>query len=76
MAHNGGMAKVRVYRVKVYDIKTDDEILSRRMATREGVAIMRGTPIESTETEIDDSQLERGEQWTPRDFKLEEDSPM
>jgi hypothetical protein len=38
------------------------------MATREGVAIMNGKIIEGTEVEIDDSQLEDSEQWTPRNF--------
>jgi hypothetical protein len=38
------------------------------MATREGVAIMKGKIIEETEIEIDGSQLEDGEKWTPRNF--------
>jgi hypothetical protein len=63
------MPRVRVYRVTVYDPETDKKFLSRRMATRDGAAIMHGTIIEDTEIEIDESQLERGEQWTPMDFK-------
>jgi hypothetical protein len=62
------MAKVKVYKVKVYDVTTDQQIISRRMATSDGTAIMRGIVVDGTETEIDESQLEPGEQWTPRDF--------
>ena len=62
------MKKVTVYKVKVYDIYKDEPVLSRRMATREGAAIMKGDVIENTATEIDASQLEPGENWTPRDF--------
>jgi hypothetical protein len=57
--------KVKVYKVKVYVIGTDQSPLSRRMATREGAVLMGGEAIEDTEIEIDDSQLEPGEQWTP-----------
>ena len=57
-----------MYRVKVYDPTNDQWSISPRLATREGVAIMNGKIIEGTETEIDDSQLEEREQWTPGDF--------
>jgi hypothetical protein len=69
IVHYSGMSKVKVYRVKAYDVSTDQQVESRRMATREGAAAMHGMIIESTETEIDDAQLEPGEQWTPIDFK-------
>ncbi len=62
------MATVKVYRVRVYDAVSDQWSISPRMATREGVAIMNGKIIAGTEAEIDASQLEDGEQWTPRDF--------
>jgi len=42
----GKMAKVTVYNVKVYDISTDEQKISRRMATLEGAAKMQGTVIE------------------------------
>jgi hypothetical protein len=67
-SYNIGMAKVKVYRVKVHDPVSDQWAISPRMVTREGVAIMTGKIIEGTEIEIDDSQLEDGEQWTPRNF--------
>ena len=67
--YNIGMAKIKVYRVKVYDGNSDEWSVSPRMATREGVAIMHGKIIEESETEIDDSVLEYGEQWTPRYFR-------
>lgn len=62
------MAKVKVYRVRVYDPVSDQWPISTRMATREGVAIMNGKAIQETETDIDYSQLEDGEKWTPRNF--------
>jgi hypothetical protein len=63
------MAKVKVYRVTLYNVVTDEKIISRRMATRAGAVLMRGNVIEDTETEIDASQLELGEDWTPLDFR-------
>lgn len=63
-----GMAKVVVYRVKKYDILSDGYKSSRRMATREGARIMCAEVIEGTESEIDDSELESGEQWTLQGF--------
>ena len=62
------MPKIKVYRVKVYNSLTDEFVVSRRMATREGAAIMKGVVLDSTEVEIDASQLEPGENWTPKDF--------
>jgi hypothetical protein len=62
------MDKVTVYKVKVYDIYKDELALSRRRAIREGAAIMKGDVIANRATEIDASQLDPGENWTPRDF--------
>ena len=62
------MAMVKVYRVKVYDIITDEYKISQRFATRDGARRMCGVVIEATEIEIDASRLERGEQWTPKGF--------
>jgi hypothetical protein len=74
MLHNCAMANVKVYKVRVYDISTDQQCVSRRMATPEGAAIMRGAIIEGTEAEIDESDLERGEKWTPIGFQPQESS--
>ena len=63
------MANVKVYRVWLYNVMTDQKIISRRMATRTGAARMGGEVIENTECEIDASQLELGEDWTPLDFR-------
>lgn len=63
------MAKVTVYKVQVYNIMTDQSVLSRRMATREGAEIMKGKVIENTAVEIDETQIEPGEEWTPIDFR-------
>ena len=62
------MPKVTVYKVKLYDGIRDESIVSRRMATEKGAAIMGGVIIPETATEIDAEQLERGEEWTERDF--------
>ena len=63
------MARVKVYRVSLYNMMTDEKIISRRMATRTGAARMGGEVIESTESEVDALQLELGEDWTPMDFR-------
>jgi hypothetical protein len=39
------------------------------MATREGATIMKGEIIDNTAVEIDETQLESGEKWTPIDFR-------
>jgi hypothetical protein len=62
------MPKVTVYKVKLYNVVTDATLISRRMATREGATRMRGDIVEDTALEIDASQLEPGEEWTPRGF--------
>jgi hypothetical protein len=64
------MAKVTVYKVKKYDIESDEFRTSRRMATREGAQLMGAMIIEHTAREIDECELEHGEQWTRRDFGL------
>ena len=62
------MGKVIVYRVRFYDISTDGWSTSRRMATAKGADIMGGEIIESSKLETDVSELEAGEEWTPRDY--------
>jgi hypothetical protein len=64
------VAKVKIYRVKGYNINTDKFVLSRHMATRERAASMKGEILEDTEVTIDKSRLEPGEEWTPIDFKF------
>jgi hypothetical protein len=63
------MAKVKVYKVKLYNVVMDQYVVSRRMATREGAARMKGEVLENTEILIDESRLEAGEQWTAIDFE-------
>lgn len=62
------MANVTVYKVQLYDVTTDNFLISRRMATVEGAEIMGGHILKDTAVEIDSSQLESGEQWTSRGF--------
>jgi hypothetical protein len=68
------MAKVTVFNFRVYDINRDESITSRRMATRPGIESIGGVIIEGSGVEIDETQLEPGEQWTKRDFKPSEHS--
>jgi len=60
--------RVKVYKVRMYNAATDETIISRRMATSTGAAIMHGDILPATEVLIHSEQLERGEQWTERDF--------
>jgi hypothetical protein len=60
--------KITVYQIKLYDATADVRRISRRMATPEGAAIMRGDITNATVLEIDEALFEPGEQWTPRDF--------
>jgi hypothetical protein len=61
--------KVTVYKVKIYNYLTDEFVIFRRMATRSGAAAMRGVVLEETGIDVDSSQLEPGEDWTPKDYK-------
>jgi hypothetical protein len=62
------METITVYKVRLYDTRNDESLTSRRMATVQGAAMMGGWIIDGTGIEIDPSQLERGMQWTARDF--------
>ncbi|MFW8587526.1 hypothetical protein ACOJBM_29445 [Rhizobium beringeri] len=59
------MAKITVYRVRRYDITTDNYIDSRRLMTEKGARMICGEIIRSTAVEIDEEDLESGEEWTP-----------
>lgn len=61
--------KVTVYKVLVYDIQQDAPRLSRRMATEAGAKKMNGEILSETAILIEAEDLERGEQWTLRDYK-------
>ena len=60
------MAKVVVYRYRVYDAREDDCAISTRMATRAKIKQIREEIIPGTKTEIDDKHLEGG--WTVKGF--------
>ncbi|MCA1458928.1 hypothetical protein I6F35_38390 [Bradyrhizobium sp. BRP22] len=62
------MARTTVYKVKLYNIATDEVIISRRVATYEGAAKMGGWTVEGTGHVVDLADVEPGEEWTPRDF--------
>jgi hypothetical protein len=55
--------------VDLFDVMAGKILRSQRMAKRAGAIIMRGTIVENGAVEIDESELEKGEQWTPLDFK-------
>ena len=59
------MTAVIVYSFQAWDQSTGEYKLSRRMATREGIEMCKGKVLEDTAIEIDSSQLEREEEWTP-----------
>ena len=59
---------VTVFRVRKYDVRSDEWIVSRRYATATGAAIMGGQVMGATQIEIQVSELEHGEEWTPRGF--------
>ena len=63
------MAKVTVFRVQLYNVATDALLISRRMATPKGAEMMGGHVLENSAIEIDESELESSEQWTPRGFR-------
>lgn len=63
--------RVDVYKVRIYDAAIDDFRVSRRMATKVGAEIMRGEIIPESRVLIEADQLERGAQWTARDFQPE-----
>jgi hypothetical protein len=62
------MTKTTVHKVRIYDAKTDEMIVSRRYATPEGAETMGGTIIEGSAVVIDLTELEPGREWTQRDF--------
>ena len=62
------MARVTVYKVRLYDAVTDEPLISTRMATPKGAHMMGGDIVKGSGVDIDASQLEPGAQWTPRDF--------
>ena len=59
------MTAVIVYSFQAWDQSTGEYKLSRRMATREGIEMCKGEALEDSAIEIDSSQLEWGEEWTP-----------
>ncbi len=60
--------RVKVFKVKIYDVLSDEFRVSRRMATECGAERMRGQVIPNTEILINADDLELGEQWTKIDF--------
>jgi hypothetical protein len=68
------MTKVTVYRFTIYDITTDENRISKRMGTLEGIERVCGTPIEGTAVEIDASELDPEiVGLTPRDWRPRRD---
>ena len=62
------MARVTVYKVRLYDEVDEEALISTRMATPKGAHMMGGNIVEGSGVDIDASQLEPGAQWTQRGF--------
>lgn len=62
------MTQVTVYKVRMYDISTDEWTVSRRYATERGAEKMGAEIIAGSDLKVDVSDLEPGEEWTPRNF--------
>jgi hypothetical protein len=54
------MSRIKIYRYKILDAAKGAEVLSKRMATRDHIAMISGTPIESTELEVDSADAPNG----------------
>jgi hypothetical protein len=67
------MASVTVYKVKCFDVIRGEERILGCMATRSGARLLGDEfgIIEGSGIQIDASQLERGEPWTPLGFTRE-----
>ncbi len=48
-----------IYRFAMYDIARDDMVVSRRMATREAIAMVNGIILEDTGVLADPTDLDR-----------------
>ena len=60
------MPKVTVYRFRLYDIRSDQTIVSRRMGTSVAIERARGEPIDDSALEADVSELDPAEDgFTP-----------
>ncbi|MEJ0096371.1 MAG: hypothetical protein WDN46_24090 [Methylocella sp.] len=57
---------VKVFNVNVFDGMTSENLISSRMSEAEA---REWTIIEGSMVAIDESELEPGEQWTPRGFE-------
>jgi hypothetical protein len=69
------MGTVTVYRVELYDAANDAPKISRRWATRQGAETMCGMLLENTAAQIDETELESGNQWTALDFEPKSPGP-
>jgi hypothetical protein len=59
---------ITVYKVRIYNVQTDEFQISRRLATKAGAKMMGGDIVDGSDTDIDESRLEPGTQWTARGF--------
>ena len=64
------MAKVRIYRFKVYDIQHDEAVISKRWGTEKAIKeIACGQVLQETGVEVDDSLIHSDiEGFTERGF--------
>jgi hypothetical protein len=59
---------IEVFRVKIYDVQSDQHLVSKRLATKKGIETMRGV-AHGPPIAIPESDLQAGEQWTHIDYE-------
>jgi hypothetical protein len=52
------MAKVRVWRFSAFNVANGENEISDRYGTREAIAAAGGTPIEKSDIELDENELD------------------
>jgi hypothetical protein len=62
------MTQITIYKVQSYDINTDQNIISRRMMTKEGAKMHDSEIIPETALLVSRSVLIQGEEYTEIDF--------
>lgn len=62
------MSKVKVYRFRMYNISSDENVVSTRMATAAYIELIGAELLQGTDTEIESSLLMEGEGYTKKNF--------
>jgi hypothetical protein len=62
-------ARTKVFRFKLFDVMTDEFVMSSRYATEQAITQIGGTAIQGTEIEIDGADLDENG-MTVKKFEL------